>query len=284
MIKKAQHEEFLAKYKNYGLTRRSQSHYNLTDKAIFYIFSRSQDFSLGMLKNLLEFYPNNLIFESFLYPLFNCETLLKINGTWIILTIYKYLSDCYRKVEKYNYDLREAKVFGDYLFDWNNLEINSNKKINDSAFLQLRKFLIHDINLNWIENAVIKKTDENTLVISKENKQVLIILNKEKNKANLRYKGTYIHEFIVTSYPSGGESPTPFGVHLQNVTKEENALGWFSSGMESAIFLMVSRLSKPIIESDIKILSADAKFLKILAHVKNVLDERSSEIINYKSK
>ncbi len=66
-----------------------------------------------------------------------------------------------------------------YLFSWRNIPGNDSDK--------LLKFLKYDLDIDWIENAILVKTDEDkTILVSTEEKSAEISLNEKTDKAILK--------------------------------------------------------------------------------------------------
>ena len=67
---------------------------------------------------------------------------------------------------------------------------------NDSAKLQ--KFLKEDLNIEWVENAEIHKSDDGKAIsISKDEKSVEIMIDTEEEKATLKFLNGRIHDLKV---------------------------------------------------------------------------------------
>jgi hypothetical protein len=71
----------------------------------------------------------------------------------------------------------------------------------------LRTFLIQRFKWGWLDKAAISKTyDGNGIKISHGLNSILIILNLEKTKAILRFRGEIIYEFIVRDITPNNQS------------------------------------------------------------------------------
>ena len=85
----------------------------------------------------------------------------------------------------------KKKLFGEvFLFSWNNVPGNDSER--------LLRFLKYDIKIEWLENAEIKKSNDNkAITITNESNTLTIKLNKEENKAILCINGKETHEYIL---------------------------------------------------------------------------------------
>jgi hypothetical protein len=84
----------------------------------------------------------------------------------------------------------ENNKFDFYLLSWGNVPGNGNDRLKD--------FLIKNFNMSWVEGSIIDKPDDKTIRISDGIHSASIILNDEKNKANLIIEdGRILYEFFV---------------------------------------------------------------------------------------
>lgn len=74
------------------------------------------------------------------------------------------------------------KHFSAFLFTWGNMpDIEEEKE-------RLRTFLMTDLDINWVRNADIRKMNENTIHISKDENSLDIILDREKVETTIKIK------------------------------------------------------------------------------------------------
>lgn len=74
------------------------------------------------------------------------------------------------------------KHFSAFLFTWDNVpDIEEEKE-------RLRTFLMTDLDINWVRTADIRKMDENTIQVSKEENSLNIILDRDKGETTIKIK------------------------------------------------------------------------------------------------
>ncbi len=105
----------------------------------------------------------------------------------------------FRRKWKISYQKRqEPKSF----FSWNDIPGNDDKKLIEF----LISFLKQNYDVGWIRNAKIEKNnDGKTIKIFAENNSLLLMLNDEKTKVNLKFDNSEINEFIAVSNIADGK-------------------------------------------------------------------------------
>jgi DNA-binding PadR family transcriptional regulator len=176
---------------------RQKKYYRLTSKGIYYILSNNRDLPPGVLKAMLDRHDNHILFRLFIYPYIQRSSLLKIIDSFVFSLLCRYLNDCCRNIQEMfrSIDTTYNSKNG-YLTDqvciWNNV---STVEYDTSA---LRNFLVQKFKWNWLDKASIIKTDNgNGIRVSNGLNTILIILNQEKTKATLSFRGKKLYELIV---------------------------------------------------------------------------------------
>jgi hypothetical protein len=137
---------------------------------------------------------------------------------------------------------------------------------------RLIDFLKHKFNFNWLDNNVdvSKYSNDSTVRLSKGSNRLLIKLNEEKTEATMTVNGKEIYKFSI--------SPN-LEIQYRGQTIEEWSVFFFFKRVESlAADLVIALGLRAIMESDIKALSQDEKFMRALEENKKKLDERCRKL------
>jgi hypothetical protein len=122
---------------------------------------------------------------------------------------------------------------------------------------RLIDFLKGEFDLNWLDNRaeVTKYGNDTTVKISKDSKRVIIKLNEKRNEASMTVNRDEVYKFLV--------SPRLEILYRQKQTTGELFISFFASRVKSLAADLVITLSlRAIIDSVIKILSKDEKFMR----------------------
>ena len=93
------------------------------------------------------------------------------------------------KIERNVKIIENISMDGEYVFNWNNIQ--------GEEIALLKKFLIENFYINWIEDAVFKKSDlDNTITASTEPNSLLLKLDDKKKIASLSIDGVATYEFM----------------------------------------------------------------------------------------
>ena len=114
-----------------------------------------------------------------------------------------------------------------------------------------------EFDLNWLDNRaeVTKYGNDTTVKISKDSKRVIIKLNEKRNEASMTVNRDEVYKFLV--------SPRLEILYRQKQTTGELFISFFASRVKSLAADLVITLSlRAIIDSVIKILSKDEKFMR----------------------
>lgn len=176
-----------------------------------------------------------------------------------------YLSECCLATESALDFLNSIKDgITEYLvqqvFIWGDIPGRDNDKLLD--------FLRRQFNLDWLVNPQIVSLDAGSKIkIYRGSKSVIISLNETKNKAIMKINRQDAYEFDVSRL---GEV-----LYRDKMTKKEYEMIVFSNTMNSFITrLVLALVLESNIQSDVKALSEDSKFVSILKRCKSEFDTK----------
>jgi hypothetical protein len=180
-----------------NVNKHNAKYYRLTEYGIYQLFLNKLNelrirefntvkFTKSPSSNTLIFFHNyadNLLFESFVYPYFEKETLFAI-GDYLLWDLYKFLADCcYRiknQIELYDYNIPIA----DTLFYWNKVRGTHKKKL----LLHLKD----QFNLESIDSCDVgeSKHDGNIATITVKTSAATILLRYDEDRKNVTLMST----------------------------------------------------------------------------------------------
>jgi hypothetical protein len=202
-------------------------YYKLSADGVYHIIANKDSLKYGILNNLIKNYWDHPLFQYFLYPCIEQETLLKLRDSAIFSHIFSYLHDCCQLVKdtinmiSHTYNQQNGNLT-QYLFSWDNI---SNKDKDRLSFFLKEKF-----KWNWVDNAEINKTEDgNSIKISHGSDSALITLSEDKTNATLKYRGPKPLEFDVKgSHIWTSELPA---LAIANIKSSTNGYGNFKSNL-----------------------------------------------------
>jgi hypothetical protein len=140
---------------------------------------------------------------------------------------------------------------------------------------RLIDFLKRELGINWLDNRaeVIKYGNNSTVRISKRNNRILITLNEKTTEATMIINGKELHNFVV--------SP-----RLEILYKEQPIQDWstffFLKRVELlAADLVIALALSATIESDIKVLSQDKKFMRVLKESEMKFQDKYQKLVEF---
>jgi hypothetical protein len=244
-------------------------YYRLSTAGLYHLIYNKRGEFIGLFNKTLQHYDQHIIFRILLYPYCQKSSLEDISDTGLISKICIYLYDCCEEARNTLESIK--KSYSRYVVQqiclWNDVHERGGDNYRLIDFLK-RKF-----NLNWLDNRaeVTKYGNDNTIRISKDNNWVLIKLNERRTKAIMTMDGNVLYEFTF--------SPRLEILYRGKQTIEEWSMFFFLKRIESlAADLVIALASKAIMESDIKVLSQDEKFMLVLEKNKKKLDERCRKL------
>jgi hypothetical protein len=252
------------------ITKRDPTHgaiyYKLTTGGIYYLI-QSPDFST-IIKSVLQNYSDNIIFTIFLDPYINRDTLLQIQSTSRISRICSYLYECCeateRAIKSINRSLSGHLV--EQVFLWQDVPGVDNHRLID--------FLKQKFDVDWLEKAELTKSDDhNAIRISYGNKSIMIKLNDKKDKAilTINRKKKYEFTFLTQTYE--------VLYRVQPIKEfEANSLPLSIKSLVANLVLALA-LEGFAIESEIKALAQDKKFMRILSDNKQKFDDSYQKLL-----
>jgi hypothetical protein len=253
------------------ITKRDPTHgaiyYTLTTGGIYYlIHNKSREF-IDLLKKVLQNHSDNIIFKIFLDPYIKRDSILQIKSTSRISRICSYLHDCCeateRALESINRSLND--YFKEQVFLWQDVPGVDNHRLID--------FLKREFDVNWLENSEITKfPDGNTIKISHGSKSILIKLNDKKDKAILTINRKNVYEFTFSR---------SLEVLYKGQSIKEFDVNSFPLSIKSLMANLVVALGLEgfAIESDMKVLAQDKKFMRLLSDNKQKFDDSYQKLV-----
>jgi hypothetical protein len=266
-------------------------YYELSERGLYYIISNNLRLQFGqydIFYHLFKNYGNHPLFQYFLYPCIERDTLSKIRDTAIYSHVFSYLHDCCKKVEETIYMVSHTnnQTQNGYvtrrLFSW---DLSKEDKDN------LRFFLKQRFEWNWVDNArVTKAKDQNSIIISDGRNSAFIKLNMlDKTKAILERKKTSeeICKFVVNgSYVCTYE---PYRSYLRTLdpSRLPPPISFGESHMEFFHFFITMRIRQLVLSiqsnyvepgysAAIQILRHDPKFVQVWKETKDQFDKNSA--------
>lgn len=255
--------------------------YKLTKDGIYNLISNHEDLPYEAAKSLLSNYNHHILFDFFLFPYIEQETLSKVEDSSIFSQIFSYLHDCCKQLEKMIFNIDDTcnqknGYLTHHIFVWENVP----KEDVDRE--SLRNLLKSKFNLDWLNKARFKKTeDSNGIVISYANEQMLISIDKRRCKAILKYRGRkeYELEFNIRELTHNQHSVEEI---TTTTLQEFYILSFLISHVANTPKFIASLIADyspnwlfPIME----ILGQDERFVQALRKTKEQFDKRCSMII-----
>jgi hypothetical protein len=226
-------------------------------------------------------FKDHVLFEFFVFPYIEPETLSKSMYLYVVSLIFAYLNNCCKQVDDmvskidYAYEQNSGYVTSP-LFVWQNIHMTG----SDNE--KLRKFLKSQFKWEWLDNARITKTeDDNTIELSYEMHTARISLDKERKRAVLKFKGRKEYEFFVHKDANKlvVEVPTsrnPEEVYIKLFIKSHMASALKFVAMLSTL---VSDYDPDFLSPIVEELRQDKRFVPALRKTKEQFDKRCSMII-----
>ncbi len=263
-----------------NVNKHNAKYYELTEFGIFQLFlnklnalhTRELDtikFKKLPSSNTLIFfhnYHNSLLFESFLYPFFEKDTLFAV-GNYLLWDLYNYLADCCRGIEQeidyYDYDI---PVY-DTIFYWNKVQ-----KHDEKLLLHLKE----QFNLPNIDSCEIKKNGEkdDTIIVKTSNAPILLRYDRDKEKVIAMSRvGDKIKEIEYSVSKLGIDILV--GMNTPDEKLLEEIVGNTKKQIQQLIYQFVYDLSASVSDSEksqefsyyCKILSQDKKFMTVVKDI-----------------
>jgi hypothetical protein len=269
-----------------NINKHKAKYYSLTEFGIYKLFLNKlnalQIYELETIKsnespssNTLTFfrnYYNSLIFESFVYPYFERDTLFAI-GNYLLMDLFNYLGDCCHKIDqtlKYN-DYR-IPVY-DTKFYWNRIQVqDKNQAYNKELLLHLKK----QFNIDNIDFCKIEINDENGDIITVKTSIGPIILKYDRGRGKVIAMSTIKGKYDEIEYSTSKlGSDIQVGIRLHNEKFLEDIVGDIKKQIQQIIYELVYDLSLSVSDPEKsqeflfyrKILSQDKKFMATVKEI-----------------
>ncbi|HEY7082381.1 MAG TPA: hypothetical protein VH500_22045 [Nitrososphaeraceae archaeon] len=164
--------------------RRNKRYYKLTDEGIYQLFLnlryhgiladqmlvRKGKEPVSHISNFMKYYGNNIIFEKFLYPYFEKQTIYSSN-IHFLTRLFKFVHDCCKQS-----DLGDKIPYMIPQFSWNKVPGENDKELLTS----IREVF----EIDNLDNAIIAKSpDGNAIKLTASKLSIVIKLEKTEGKA-----------------------------------------------------------------------------------------------------
>jgi hypothetical protein len=253
-------------------SNRGAKYYRLSVGGIYYLIHDQMTIFMSLIKEVLQNYCNNIIFNAFIFPYFMPSTVLGVKDTNIISKICIYLHDCLVEIERLLKFINNPNRFTEEVFIWQDVPGLDNIRLVD--------FLKRKFNLDWIDNAEITKfEDGKTIKISKRSNSVLIKL-AEENRAVLTINRGNPYELMVTHH-----TPEWLAVGDPSMTVREFEIRFSTSRLDSLLSSLIGELVLGVghlSESDSQLLSQDLKFMRSAKITKEIINYNYQKLIFHK--
>jgi hypothetical protein len=215
---------------------------------------------------IFRYHGNNIIFRTFLYPFFKRSTLTRFRGTFLLNSVFTYLSKCCEVVDQTlaTSNNNNMKVLIP-LFNWNDIHGRNNETVTGR--------ISDEFNINLLGGSRIKKINDKEIKIS-DQRNLIIIRLEDKYEATLivNHKKVYTlgleksgDRLVVNKIATFGED---IALPLLNHHAKQNLLNLATS---ITMGTMVGRTRDEFIEftaeldtEDLGILSKDQKVMNTL--------------------
>jgi len=245
--------------------------YRLSTGGLYYlVYNKRREF-IGLFNIVLQHYCQNIIFTTLLYPYLQKSSLINIRDTSLISKICAYLHECCEEIGNAlgSIEKSRSKYMVQQICLWNDVHERGGNNY------RLIDFLKPEFNLNWLDNRVevTKYGNDSTVSISKGNNRILITLNEGRTEAIMTMNRKELYKFTV--------SPM-LEILYKGQTIQERSIFFFLKRVESlAADLVIALALRAIIELDIKALSQDEKFMRVLEENKKKFDERYLKLVEF---
>jgi len=262
--------------------KHNAKYYQLTEYGIYQLFLKRLNWllirQLDVIRdrelptsNALTFfrnYNNSILFEFFLYPYFNKDTLFAI-GDLLVERMYHYISSCCGSIERY---LEFSKVPAqgyERIFSFNRVPGEDNELLLSHLKQVFRLESIDSYNIKKDDNVENPTTTVNISCHS----PIVIKLDKARNKVLMRSRSSN-DEFKVLEYDFvqlGEEMMVHRRKHIEE--KIKGILHDAEKQIEQLIYEFVCDLASPVTETSEELsyyfetLSQDDKFMKVVEKI-----------------
>jgi hypothetical protein len=238
----------------------------LSTCGICYLFLNIEGMLDRTFRAILKIYGENILFQLFLYPYLDRETLLAMQDSNLLSRVYLYLQQCCIEIGNIAWSLDNL---GEGIFFWQHVPED---KLETSLFLN---FLEERHKLSWVKSASITKSeDNNSLWIRIGTDYVSIKLDKDKDIATMEIKeGEKRKEYplIVKKIELlKRKKPTPklWRVIVPTRSVSYNAGRLLVRTQQKVPSLLFDLATKAQGLSDFEILRRDEKFMQSLEKIK----------------
>ena len=269
-----------------NINKHKAKYYSLTEFGIYQLFLNKLNglqvreldtikFNKQPTSNTLIFFHNHhssLLFESFLYPYFEKNTLFAI-GDYLLMDLFNYLADCCHRIRQklkyYGYRIPAYNT----IFYWNRIQAHDkNQEYNKELLLHLKE----QFDLESIDFCEIKNNGDNSDTITVKTSTVPIILRYDRDREKVTVMSKVRDEFKSMEYSTLRQGSDILVVmRVPNEKLLEDIVGDAKKQMHQIIYEFVYDLSSSISDPEKsqeflfyrKILSQDKKFMSAVEEI-----------------
>jgi hypothetical protein len=262
IYKKVKHleKQKLIEYAGVEKTRNNEKPFKLTDDGIYQLLlKRLYGILLDQLSikkgqphisyvsSFLRHYAKNRVFELFLYPYFEEQT-ISIDNFDLLRKLFGYVSDCCKGLETSATASRIVLLFHPK-FSWNNVPGKDDRKVLESL-KEIGTF-------ERLDEAKIEKSQDNKMIsVTTPEDYFTIKLNTQAHKANVSINRIMVYEYKINQL--GSEITVGTTQKLEDPIR--STVERSRKIVEPYIFELVSTLE----QDNMKVLAHDTKFMLVL--------------------
>ena len=240
---------------NNKISKHRALYYMLSTAGLYYLVHNKRREFKEFFKIVLQRYDKNIIFTTLLYPYLKKSSLENIRDTALLSRIYAHLRECCEEIHSTIESIEKSytKHVVQYICKWEDVH----ERGEDNT--RLIDFLKDKFGLSWLDNRVqvVKYGEGGTVSMSKGSKIILIKLNENRTKAILIYNKKELYRFTL--------SPGDEILYRSEQTVEEWSMNFLKGRIElSAKDLVLALAFRVVIDSDIKSLLKDERFMRVL--------------------
>ena len=249
-------------------------HYHLTEYGIYCLLYQKTNLYEQAVLYLLSNHKENVIFQSFLSPIFNHTTLQYLNLH--ADTFCKYLRRCFQEIQLYQKNIKFE--LATKLLTWQDIVPGKCYKLSRFDYSNLLNFLQNELQLDWVEGASIEKLASNSAIKITHSDKSLFIRMSENNKQAILYfndKRQYtfhVSELVMRKNLGDIKRHDLIATYTDS---QSFALAYLVKGIEMAVEILIEEiLSTPLNYWEKNKLSSDTKFCALIKSVKESFQSR----------
>jgi len=150
----------------------------------------------------------------------------------------------------------------------------------DSDRETLLNFLIQKFGWDWLNNAAIKKPDQNHITVSYGSNSMLITIDKSRRNATLSFRGTKQYEFVVRELTNDQFAVDVVCSEPLQIPYTKMFLISHVTSIPRFIMSLMSHYNPSYLSPVMETLGQDERFIQALKKTKRDFDMRYKLIVN----